>query len=305
MNEEYSQALTHLNKHSTAYQKDDWREAVSEYILYLKSSMLIENLGGQIVYPEEDIQKLIDKNQYLLDENIPPTNLDASTSALYFVKNSMDYFFSYGGILLIILLFFDLFAKEYEQNTIKLLKLLPIKKEKIYTNKIRLSLIITVALPLIISSVALLISWLYSHNLGNLQYPILLEIKNQTVEVVTLKQYLLQSLVFFELVTLTTLFTLITLSKLKKDSFLTLIGTTFIMGFPTLFIDEFYSNLAYTKFLPFYYVNLYQKSKNMDISDTVFQDMLPFFGSLLVTASLFLCLNYFGNHYLTRPNKQR
>ncbi|BDR55682.1 ABC transporter permease [Xylocopilactobacillus apis] len=296
----YGTASAYLNDHYGYYAENDWKHANVEYRQYLKTLVKIQDLHGQTPNLEDDLHKLISKYDYFIKHQIRPVNLEKSTAALYFTKKVSDIFTSYLGIVIVILLFFDLYAKEYRKQSFKLLKMLPIKKIQINTRKFEFSLIISLLLPIYICLLAFCVGLIFSKKVGHFNYPIFIE--GSTV--ITLGQYLVTTVVTFYAVIFATLLIIYFGSKISRDTFVSLVGTGLLALMPIVFINEFYPQNKIAKFTPFYYTNLFEKSNNLAISKTVFVNWQPFLVGILLTVLLAVIIFKVNFHWnFTLPKR--
>ncbi|BDR57017.1 ABC transporter permease subunit [Xylocopilactobacillus apis] len=282
----YSKASSHLNDHYGYYYENDWQHANVKYHHYLKTLVKIQALKGGIPKLDDELRVLINKYAYFIKHHIKPVNIGKSTAGFYFTKKVSDIFTSYLGVVIVILLFFDLYAKEYRKQSFKLLEMLPIKKNQINTRKFEFSLTVSVLLPIYSCILAFGVGSIYSKKIGRFDYPVFVDGNVGNFKVVTLGQYLTTSVITFYAVLFAALLIIYFVSKFSRDTFVSLVGTALLALMPIVFINEFYPQNKIAKFTPFYYTNLFEKSKNLSISKTVFVNWIPFLISIAVTVIL-------------------
>ncbi|MGX7418058.1 ABC transporter permease subunit [Carnobacterium gallinarum] len=249
----YSEAIDNLDEYARKLSRKDWKKSLNYHIDYLLALEKIQILGGELPSLKEEIKLTLAKDQYFLEKNIEPIDELFGTYGWYYIITVLRIFFSYGGTILICLLFFDLYVKEVEENTILLLNTLPLDRKKIGITKLKMSLINS----LIITSVTLFISFfigsIFSGKTGSLVYPIVIQYTDNKFNILLLYQYIIIAFLLFNCFLFFMLSCIYGLSFVVKNSMTMLYICLGLSTLPSLFLNELLGQFSLVRLLPFYY----------------------------------------------------
>lgn len=239
-----------------ALEIDDWIETLHNDI-DINKLMLSLNSRGLLSINEtrDELQSKIDKNQYLLNNNIKPINEDFSLVSVNFLKNIIKILFPTILVFIISLMSIDIFSKEFDYGTIQILIYQSKSRSKIFISKLIALLILNISSILFYFIIFLLFSFIIN-GFGDLQYPIIV-IRNSHYFIIPLGNFLLENfaLILLSIIFLTTLSLMLSIFFSNTVSALTSNITILLI----LFLIEFTVKAPYlVKLLnPYTYFNTY------------------------------------------------
>lgn len=235
----------------TAFNENDWRKELEIENIYLKQVQAYKTGGGDFSLLNEQINRTLALNAEHLAKNIQPQHQDYSKAQPNFIKQTVDILVNFGVIALILIMVGDTLTGEFEQRSIHLLFSQPLKKSTIIHSKFWSAFIVYVFV--IICS--LIVAWcipLFLGEQGTFSYPVLIE-QNGDFSFMTIKEYLIYSLISGTVIIVLALTLCLFVSLLFKHTIITLLAMVVILlGGYTLFNQLSISNIAF--FNPFQYV---------------------------------------------------
>lgn len=242
-----------LQKKLQFIKEDNWRDAIA-IDLQLDEAFLqgIESgrLGGG--EPIEIVQYRMALNKELLDKGIKPAIELYSTQGFNFLKRVGELFYGYAGIIFILFLIGDIFSKEFERGTIKLLFAQPISRITVLNAKFIISLISSIFILLIITIVAFTSGSILSET-GSIHYPV--PRYGNPIGFMKLGQQLLQSglLLLFVLIFIITFTFMIAI--ISRNSIITISFTIILTGLFGFGITNYHFLSGIAHLIPFTYID--------------------------------------------------
>ena len=250
--ENYQKTNNLLKEQIETYKQDDWKnylalqnEIDTNHLIALDKGEII---GGE---PREQIETRLSINKELLAKNIRPVNEGVSTQGVHFLKNILNIFLGFMGILVFIFIVGDSLSNEYEKGTIKFLFTQPISRVRILTSKLLVTASIVFALITVISLFSFLLGSIFN-GIGNLNYPTLI-IRDGQVSFINLYVIISLSGILFIFVTIFILtlqffFSLWTKSNILATGFTIILSSILYIGITQY---GYFSNFAHL--IPFSY----------------------------------------------------
>lgn len=262
-----------------ALYEDDWQTAV-----FIENQLMIaiseyKETGEDFPISDAEVAHRLAKNHMLLELDIPPEFEGYSTAYPNFLKQVVDVFISYGGVLIVLLLVGEILTREFENQSIQLLFTLPLERAKIIWAKFFSACIISIATFAVTIGVGVLIGKLFGED-GSFAYPVLVE-KEGIFFYMPIMDYLFYVLLLF---TIMMLF-VIALHLFYSLVFKQLLAALFAVVV-TLFAGHQLGNLV--SWAPFAWVNPFQYLFPQNA--VLYQNDTLFYQSIVVTMVLTLVL---------------
>jgi ABC-2 type transport system permease protein len=172
---------------------NDWQKKLTLENKFLNHLYALKKSGSDNPLSYTEINHKIALNQKLLDEDIIPEHETYSIALPNFMKQIIDFYTSFGAIIIILLLIGDILSSEFENRSIHLLFTQPLKKTHIINSKFFNSLIVYLFTTCIILITTIIIGLIFGEK-GSFAYPILIE-KNHSVDYLTITDYMIQSII--------------------------------------------------------------------------------------------------------------
>lgn len=169
--------------------EDHYIESYPYQLNAYKQIQTLEKDYGVVLVEAKIIKKQGDRLQVLQENKIEESFNETGTTGFLFLLTFLKQSFSLFGMIVLLLLFMDLWSEEKNAGG-TILYTLPIKRREITNTKFYLAISISVWILLITSVCAFLIGTFYS-GLGSINFPIVGIIDNQTV-ILSLKSYLIK-----------------------------------------------------------------------------------------------------------------
>jgi len=175
------QKIALSEQRKNALEQNDWRLLLETEIQ--SDKIRLEGIKNGTIISElepKDLKYKIEKNQYLLEKNIKPSNELVSTNALYFVKNFFNDIVPI--ILIVFILYFsaDIVSCETDNERVKLLITQPVSRNKIIISKIISCFIVCLLIIGIIFGIEFLCLGFLS-GFGSSNYPVYFDTKNFSI----------------------------------------------------------------------------------------------------------------------------
>ncbi|SHG30002.1 ABC transporter permease [Ornithinibacillus halophilus] len=154
--------------------EDDWKTELTVENRLLVAISEYKATGEDYPISDEDISHRIAMNHTLLDLEIPPEFEHYSTAFPNFLKQVVDLFISYSGLIIVLLLIGEIMTREFENRSINLLFTLPLNRTKLILGKYFSALLTSVFTFFFIIAVGALIGKLFGAE-GSFAYPVLIE----------------------------------------------------------------------------------------------------------------------------------
>lgn len=193
------QALENKVKYSNS---EEWRRSLTEDNLFIDTVRRIQKMDllGHI-----SAERLAGRaeNDFYLKHDIKPDNCLYGVSAMYYVRVILSVVFSMYGYLFFILLFYDIFSREKENNHFNWLVTLPVPYKKITKSKTLLSLMIIVVVSALGLLFTFIVGAILSQRVGAINYPMAFKVANeQVLESLSFSRYFFIAFVAFLLMML-------------------------------------------------------------------------------------------------------
>lgn len=258
----YSDAMNELNEEHINLTENNWKKSLKNRVSYLRNIEQLINLGENIQLNDipKNIPNDILHNEVLLKNNIEPFPITGSTRGVYFTKSLLDMFTTIFGILIIIFLFFDFFASEFEKKSCLLLFVQPFKRSRFFETKIKVAMLTTISLSVLFLLLFTLFGSQLSLSLGSINYPIAVNGSNiQSFSSLKLYNYFGIQFLFWLLLIMLTLLLIYLLSLVLKNSIEVLMISISLMVVPYFFVDALFDKYSIFKLTPFYYFSISEK----------------------------------------------
>lgn len=183
---------------------NDLRSAVLEHNwekeLFVENQLVLairdyKATGEDYPLSESDIDYTLALNHTLLDLGIPPEYENYSTAYPNFLKQVVDVFINYGGLIIVLLLIGEILTREFENKSINLLFTLPLKRSQLIWSKFFSGALISIFAFAIIIVAGYTIGKIFGTE-GSFAYPILIE-KAEGFYYITILQYLFIVILLF------------------------------------------------------------------------------------------------------------
>lgn len=276
----YNQGMQAIDEEYLGINQDDWQRAISGYLAWQSNQLELlaagENVGSEV--DQAEVEMNLQVNQYFLDQKIEPLRYQKKISGL----NTLQLFYQ-GAIgivlvLVLVLLFFDLFTNEFENQSIKFLYTQPFKRSAFIKSKIQFAFFLVLGLSIALTIVIVSGGSLYSQDFGILRYPIVIS----EDFVLELWQYLL--LLFGTAVLWSVLVILLIawLSLVTKRGLLTIVLSIFLLTAPYAFIEMLDDGGSLWRWFPHYYLQMPTIIQEAAIADNL--------GAVLLQGGILLLL---------------
>lgn len=156
---------------------DDWQNKLLLENEYLEKVTEYKEAEGEHPYSIREINRIQALNQKFLAENIKPEHANYSNALPNFMKTVVDLFFSFGAILILLLLVGDILSLEFENQSIHLLRTQPLNPKHIVSSKFVSSLILYLLTTVMMLLGAFLFGLIFGEE-GTFDYPLLMEKEN-------------------------------------------------------------------------------------------------------------------------------
>lgn len=255
INEMYQKELDLVNQQFEAFKNGDWKKELDLQIqidkLQLESLLTGKSIGGE---PIPVIESKIQKNEYLLENNIIPVEDTSSIEGIHHLKNVLNIIFSLLGVIIIILLIGDILAIEFDKGTIKFLFNQEISRSKLLIIKIFVAFSSTVMYIFIVGLLSYLIGYFWDGR-GSFNYPISIIHPNGT-NLISISEFLIKCSTLFIFVVLFLITFSILMSIITKNSTLTITVVIIISIISSTAIQNgYFSSLGFV--FPFTYFNTF------------------------------------------------
>lgn len=234
---------------------DDWQEELALKIQFYQQTSSFLQAGGTFgdVSLDELAQNKMEQ-ELLKQKNIKPTTIEAGQGGWYFVKFIADYWFSFFGALLLLLLCYDAYTLEKETRSLKFLFVQPFSKTTVFRSKLISNFIIITGLFLMITTLMFIIGT-SRYGTGSLYYPIAYRINGKSA-FTTLGSYLLNGFAIQGLFALFMLVYLFILSIWRNNSFEVLGFSLVSLLLPLVLFKEIPKLNKIAHWFPFYYFDV-------------------------------------------------
>lgn len=234
-------------------------------------------------YPisDRDIAYRLAMNHTLLVLGIPPEFEHYSTAFPNFVKQVVDLFINYGGLMIALLLIGEIITREFENRSINLLFTLPLSRAKLIRDKYFSALMISLLTFIFIMILGLVIGKFFGAK-GTFAYPVLIEKEGHFYYMSTM-HYLFFVLLLFLMMLLFVIALYIFYSLVFKHLLATLLAmsATLIGGYQLENLID-WAPLSWMN--PFQYI--FPQEAILDQNNQLFYYGIPF--TLLATLILFV-----------------
>ncbi|MFD1671892.1 ABC transporter permease subunit [Agrilactobacillus yilanensis] len=221
-----------LNNYYTALKTKPSTRLVKARLQYFKNERRQQQLGlSNANYTQAEIKFNIARDQYLQQKKLPPITHYEKPSILMFHVYLWQSNLLWLLIGLLILQGFPIFARDYEQGTLKLLYTLPKPRKRIFNAKHKLLTSIIGSELLLLGLLASVIAGISSHKLGYWQYPLAFKAGH----VLTVGHFLLGALILAIGLLLVGSSCLRLISNLMKDRFTTVLLCSAVLFVPIFF----------------------------------------------------------------------
>lgn len=233
----------------------NWQQELSLQIRFDQQAISFLKAGGLLAnLTLEGLIKNKHEHEYLKQHDIKPTTIEAGRGGWYYVKYIADYWFSFLGISLLLLLCYDAYTVEKETRSIKFLFVQPFSKTAIFRSKVISNFIIITGLFFLLAIIMFLIGTI-KYGPGSLIYPIE-SIKNGQVAFCTLGRYLVNGIMLQSLFSLFILVYLFILSLWRHDSFEVLGFSLVSLIVPSVIFNQVPDLAKIENLLPFQYLDV-------------------------------------------------
>ncbi|OJG27426.1 hypothetical protein RU98_GL002515 [Enterococcus caccae] len=259
-----------LEEERTAQLEKNWFEKNKIQLERLTLQQNYLDLGGEPWRNESHIVEQIARNQWLLEQKIPTTNLEAGQQGFYVVYHLLSYWMNFFIVIMIGLFFFDFLTREYEQKHYLFMAVQPINGKQFFQRKY------VVAVSIFIGGLTtvLVFSFIVAsilHGTGSLMYPIIIY-QGTTFKLIPLWNFLVKTISLQLLFILFSISFLLLLSKWLKKSLAVLGVFLVIMLVPSILESLIPKIQRISVVLPFFYMDT--NTKVAEFSDRFFTSYL-------------------------------
>ncbi|MCG3421044.1 ABC transporter permease [Oceanobacillus jordanicus] len=185
---------------ANSFTAEEWKSTLT-----IENSLLIairnyKATGEDYPISEDDISYKLARNHTLLELGIAPEYENYSTAFPNFLKQVVDVFINYGGLLIALLLVGEIVTREFENNSIRLLFTLPLSRAKLFWSKYVSALTISFFTFIFVIAVGMLVGKLFGTD-GSFAYPVLIEKEGQFFYMPTM-DYILYVILLFAIMLL-------------------------------------------------------------------------------------------------------
>lgn len=205
----YETSMVSIDNKLKLANREDWKQSIEEEITF---SHAINKMSEKVSIPSQATkynQEYINQKKYMLKNNIKPDDSLYGVSAMYYVREVSKILFSVYGYIFIILLLYDIFLVEKENNHIKFLKTTPIQYNNYRLAKLSLSFILYIIIVIFTLFISFFIGFVLTKDIGKINYPVLFNHNN----VLGFGYYFLSELGYFLCVNYIILLMLLILDK--------------------------------------------------------------------------------------------
>ncbi|MCM3710629.1 ABC transporter permease subunit [Sporosarcina luteola] len=217
-----------------------WSEIPAIENDFLKSVALFEEAEGGFgsLYGMER-EKAIQKNAWLLKQELPYVDEEFPLSPALMLKQSSNLLLSVGGFLFLVLFFGNIVTSEKEQQTWLTLKTQPIAKWKRIVAKYTGVLIVIFGFLLMVLCVGLLIPYVFGEQAWNFTYPQLIQ-SGESFTFISTTAYLVRIFMLFFCAGALVFSFIMLLSTQFRSSFAVLVMTGFVgaVGYSATLLNE-------------------------------------------------------------------
>lgn len=180
-----SDITDNLNIIVTLKKNNDYIKSYPYQTILFKQMLSLEKDHGISLWENKAIIRQLKRLKVLQEHNINESFDEKGTTGFLFLLTFLKNGFSFFGLMVLILLFMDLWSVE-KNSGISLLYILPIKRKDIEYSKLYLAIGVSCALLAILSIAAFLLGTIYS-GMGSADFPIV--VSNDQQLVIPLKIY--------------------------------------------------------------------------------------------------------------------
>jgi ABC-2 type transport system permease protein len=230
-------------------QNNQWKEELKAEIDVYNTAMTYKEMEGSFRANVSDMKETIKLNEKLLEVGLPKEDLELSVQPTIFLKKVVFLFHNTFGFLVIVLVLGTLITREFEENNIRMVYVLPVSSTKYILVKFFSLLIIGIIWLIIVLLLSYLLPFLFGHTAGDIfNYPLFTSEGN----FITSGDYIKQAISYGLLFMTFTVALLVVLGFLIRNTILTYLIVTF------LFIGTFFAleNGLTAIFNPFTYQNI-------------------------------------------------
>ncbi|MFD2043268.1 ABC transporter permease [Ornithinibacillus salinisoli] len=243
--------LDRLYELRTLITTEDWQYKLTvenEALAYIKE---YKEEGGDFPLSYKEIDHRFALNEKLLEEDIRPEHDTYSKTLPNFMRMIVNLLVNFGAIIIILLLVGDIMSSEFENRSIQLLFMQPLKRTHIITSKFWTSIVSYIVTIGIILGAVVIAGLLFGEK-GTFDYPVVME-KNNVITFLTVSEYITKALILvsvtiFMVISLTLFYSL--LFKHTLSTLFVLLGT-FLIGYG---LTTFISWPTFAWFNPFQYL---------------------------------------------------
>lgn len=257
--------------------EDDWQAS-----LFIENQLMFaieeyKMTGEDFPISNEEIEYRLARNHMLLELEIPPEFEKYPIAYPNFLKQVVDIFIGYGGILIILLLIGEILTREFEYHSIQLLFTLPLERDKIIWTKFFSAILISITSFAVVIGIGFLIGKFLGED-GSFAYPVLIE-KAGIFYYMPIKDYIFYVLLLFSMMLIFTITLYLFFSLTFKQLLPTLFATVV-----TLFFGYQLGN--FIKWTPIAWVNPFQYLfPNVSV---LYQNEQLFYQGMMVTVLLMI-----------------
>ena len=184
-------------------------------------------------------EKTIQKNEWLLEHDLPYVDDEFPLAPALVLKQSADFLLSVGAILFLVLFFGNAMTAEKEQQTWLTLKTQPIPRRQRILMKYAGMLFVMLVFLLLVACIGLLIPYLFGEQAWRFDYPQLVQ-SGEVFSFISTSAYLARSFLLFFAAGAMVFSFIMLLSTQLKSSFSVLVLTGFVgaVGFSVTLMNE-------------------------------------------------------------------
>ncbi|MBB4824645.1 ABC-type transport system involved in multi-copper enzyme maturation permease subunit [Sporosarcina luteola] len=224
----------------SAIQNEEWETIPAFEQEFLQSVESYEEVdGGFSALYGLDREKAIQKNKWLLEQDLPYVDDEFPLAPALVLKQSADVLLSVGAILFLVLFFGNAMTAEKEQQTWMTLRTQPISRRQRILIKYAGLLFVMVVFLFLVASIGLLIPYLFGEQAWRFDYPQLIQ-SGEVFSFISTSAYFARSFILFFVAGALVFSFIMLLSTQLKSSFSVLVLTGFIgvVGFSITLMNE-------------------------------------------------------------------
>ena len=200
----HPEQLEHINgiglaffKWTSAIRNEEWDQIPTIEKNFLISLEAYEKVGGEFLSLQGiEKEKVIQKNNWLTENNLSYEDEDYSLSPALILKEGTGVLFGFLGILILLLFFGTTITAEMEQRTWLTLKTQPISKWRLIVGKYISLLVVVLPFLAMVIGVGLVLPLIFGGSTLNLPYPQIVT-SGDSISVISTFNYLARSIVLF------------------------------------------------------------------------------------------------------------